>query len=303
MIEALSSNKSPFALRKPSFSFRFNISTIFSRKRWSSWKRSSQKSGVESILSDSESLTKSSTLSLSKPLNQIQFPSLILAFLGFVLIAFLVFVEDAPSFLLTFDKWIHQWVLNHISPVLRSTLFQVWISDFFIELDLLVGSILLFGIFLRDWRKGLGAVGVSLMGIIGGTGTHHFEGTILHSVKTYFHRSRPQSGMYSYSFPSGHVLATVFLTRLVFYQLLPLFLDQERSKKRRSRFLYWMQDHKEMIVGASFIMTMIGRVGGNVHWFSDTLGSLFLGTAFSLLVDIPFSYIKFPNQQKSQQKM
>jgi undecaprenyl-diphosphatase len=80
------------------------------------------------------------------------------------------------------------------------------------------------------------------------------------------------------SFPSGHVLAAIAL-----YGLLPLVV----GLYTRRRALWWAATAVSAV-----LITGIGasRVYLGVHWFSDVVGSLLLGSFFVLGVEVVLSY-------------
>ena len=85
-----------------------------------------------------------------------------------------------------------------------------------------------------------------------------------------FHRLVPGTG---YSFPSGHVMAAVAL-----WGLLPIIV----GLYSRSRALWWAS---VALAGTMIAMIAASRVYLGVHWFSDVIGGLLLGTFFLLGVE------------------
>ena len=86
-----------------------------------------------------------------------------------------------------------------------------------------------------------------------------------------------------YSFPSGHVMAAIAL-----YGLLPVVV----GLFTRSRALWWAS------VGVSGIVigaVAASRVYLGVHWFSDVVGSLLLGSFFLLGVEAVLQYAHRPS--------
>jgi undecaprenyl-diphosphatase len=82
-----------------------------------------------------------------------------------------------------------------------------------------------------------------------------------------------------FSFPSGHVMAAVAL-----YGLLPLVV----ALFTRSRVLWWAS-----VVASGLVIAAVAasRVYLGVHWFSDVVGSLLLGSFFLLGVEAVLGYV------------
>jgi undecaprenyl-diphosphatase len=81
-----------------------------------------------------------------------------------------------------------------------------------------------------------------------------------------------------FSFPSGHVMAAIAL-----YGLVPLVV----ALFTRSRALWWAS-----VAASGLVIVAIAasRVYLGVHWFSDVVGSLLLGSFFLLGVEAVFNY-------------
>jgi len=84
---------------------------------------------------------------------------------------------------------------------------------------------------------------------------------------------------HGFSFPSGHVMAAIAL-----YGLLPLIV----ALFTRSRALWWSS---VVVSGVVIAAVATSRVYLGVHWFSDVVGSLLLGSFFLLGVEAVFGYV------------
>ena len=82
-----------------------------------------------------------------------------------------------------------------------------------------------------------------------------------------------------YSFPSGHVLAAIAL-----YGLVPVVV----GLFTRSRLLWWASAAASGVV---IIAVAASRVYLGVHWATDVLGGLLLGSFFLLGVEAVLSYV------------
>jgi undecaprenyl-diphosphatase len=101
-------------------------------------------------------------------------------------------------------------------------------------------------------------------------------------LKEFIARDRPDLDRLvhgqGFSFPSGHALAAVAL-----YGLVPLVV----GLFTRNRALWWAS-----VVASGVVIVAIAasRVYLGVHWFSDVVGSLLLGSFFLLGVEAAFHY-------------
>ena len=110
----------------------------------------------------------------------------------------------------------------------------------------------------------------SFIWIYGGTAFILFQVPIYFSLKQYVKRNRPYKYNYTkmlikapdqYSFPSGHCASAALITLLMFNQdffLTPLFL-------------IWM------------ILILISRIGLGIHYITDVIGGLILGSVTYLV--------------------
>jgi undecaprenyl-diphosphatase len=81
------------------------------------------------------------------------------------------------------------------------------------------------------------------------------------------------------SFPSGHVMASVAL-----WGLLPLVV----GLFTRNRILWW---GSVAVSGGMILAIAASRVYLGVHWFSDVLGGLLLGSFFLLAIEAVLGYV------------
>ena len=223
----------------------------------------------------------------------------LMALVGFSATAFLVFAAEPTNFLLSCDHSVQNWIVSTIPSSIRYTVFEKGISSIFLAFDFVIGSSLILidgvGKPKRDWAL----TGISVLFFYVAVGSHTYEGWLIHVLKETFHRDRPQSGMISYSFPSGHVTCAVFLTGILLYAWLPaaersLNTDSPLLVRRYIEVLKRGIGNKMAFWGLSYLFTSIGRVGGNVHWVSDTVAGALLGVALtSLLVS---SYAALSNR-------
>jgi undecaprenyl-diphosphatase len=204
---------------------------------------------------------------------------LLLITLGVVLLA-LAFAAALANgqVLLTWDEPIQRWVEARRTAAL---------DDFFLSVSrlgstipvLTLGSLLT----LLTWRR-CPAVGVAVA-----------AATILRpllefTIKASVDRSRPDLQRLvagnGPSFPSGHVMASVAL-----WGLLPVIVGL--YTKRRE--IWWAS---VVIAGTLIAGISASRIYLGVHWFSDVIGGLLVGTFFLVAVDTIFkrTHCRYPCQ-------
>lgn len=101
-------------------------------------------------------------------------------------------------------------------------------------------------------------------------------GIAVELAKNLFGRVRPQLGLSSFAFPSGHTCAACVLSGAFLFLLLdPLLATTEKKigvgadADARARAFLWF---------LATSVTACGRVEGNRHWVSDTMAGACLGT-------------------------
>ena len=167
--------------------------------------------------------------------------------------------------LLTWDEPIQRWVEAHRSTTLDTvflTLSRCGATVTVLALGTLAAIV--------TWRR-CRAVGVALL-------VATFSRPLLEfTLKALVDRQRPDLHRLVVgtgpSFPSGHVMAAVAL-----YGLLPLVV----SLYTRRRGLWWAT---VVFSGAMVVGIAASRVYLGVHWFSDVIGGLVVGTFFLLGIE------------------
>ena len=112
-------------------------------------------------------------------------------------------------------------------------------------------------------------------------------------AKNLFGRVRPQLGLASFAFPSGHTCAACVLSGVFLFLLLDPLLASKTSSREPGTVAAKKTDLTTALldVGADarvraflwFLATSVtacGRVEGNRHWVSDTMGGAAMGTFF-----------------------
>lgn len=185
-----------------------------------------------------------------------------------------LFSPYSTHWLTSIDQGIHFWTQSHIPTTLQTFFFQRLVSNVGLVLPLLGWLILdiknggLSNVFTSRNVK-LGSVVVLTLGLS-------------ESIKHLFHRQRPRLDLDLLSYPSGHTTIAVLLTGMfLFFKVLPE-IDQKTTKQQNSLideytlFLLWL---------LSGLVTALGRICADAHWFSDILGGASLGASVvSMLV-------------------
>ena len=118
-------------------------------------------------------------------------------------------------------------------------------------------------------------------------------GVAVDLAKNLFGRVRPQLGLSSFAFPSGHTCAACVLSGVFLFLLLDPLLASKTSSREPGTVAAKKTDLTTALldVGADarvrtflwFLATSVtacGRVEGNRHWVSDTMGGASMGTFF-----------------------
>ena len=118
-------------------------------------------------------------------------------------------------------------------------------------------------------------------------------GVAVDLAKNLFGRVRPQLGLSSFAFPSGHTCAACVLSGVFLFLLLDPLLASKTSSREPGTVAAKKTDLTTALldVGADarvrtflwFLATSVtacGRVEGNRHWVSDTMGGAAMGTFF-----------------------
>jgi len=191
---------------------------------------------------------------------------LLLAALCFAVFIFIFLLINGNNFITPLDKSIESFFLSHFS--LPAVLFFRVLTNILSVYNLAVFSILL-GIYFyldKQSKKGTLLIGSMSLGLI-----------ITELTQLATQRIRPFPNLIDvtgFSFPSGHTIsAAIFFLAI-------LFLFKDNLKSKASKYIF-LSITLLIILAASF-----ARIYLNAHWFSDVIGSLFLGTSIILLVDV-----------------
>ena len=179
----------------------------------------------------------------------------------FLALFFITFALIKNGFFQEIDDLINSYFSTPSSPLLtRISLILTFLFDplSVIIISLIIFILLFFGKFKRDSLFFLAA---SLLG-----------GILILFFKEIFQRIRPENLYESgFGFPSGHATVSIVL----FCSL--IYFSFENIKN----------DYKYLISGISIgliLMIMFSRFYLGVHWFSDMLGGIFLGTFVFLFI-------------------
>lgn len=178
-----------------------------------------------------------------------------------------VFSKQSYHLFAPVDTGVHVWVQTHVPSALQGFIFDTLVSDLGFGLPLLCWLVL-------DLKKGGVMESISSRNVkLGGAAllAEAFGGVL----KRAFQRQRPRLDIQSFSFPSGHTLAAVMISGFfLFFKLYPAVekVDTKISVAKNEGFLV-------MLWLALSMITVIGRIGADAHWVTDTLAGASLGVS------------------------
>lgn len=211
-------------------------------------------------------------------------------------------VLAADNLVLQLDHAIHQWVAGHTTLGFR-LMADVWISDAFITAGVLGWVACTAACLLKAPSKSAGPLAAAwgfYFATCGAVG--HGDPLLVDALKHLFARVRPSTLHHTFSFPSGHTAAAVFIAGGLLTVLLPLTLrlwsaqsaGTEGSGSSNSTGSQLQGSHAAAaalgsisaldaaILGvwaAAWGTTAVGRILSESHWLSDTLAGGCLAVA------------------------
>lgn len=214
------------------------------------------------------------------------------ATLGFALAATDVFGSSALHVLPQLDEAVHQAVLAATHAEWRATTADIDVSDAFITLGI-AGWLLTTPLAAAASPTRAAAPLAACWGLyMFGFGAVFTDPWVVAQLKHAFHRARPSDLHHSFSFPSGHTTAAVFITGAFLAVLLPLAvqLAQQRLPPQHQRhpllapLMRGVQSPSWnaaalCVWGVAGATTAAGRVLADAHWLSDVLAGGCLGVA------------------------
>ncbi|KAL0022858.1 hypothetical protein WJX77_000529 [Trebouxia sp. C0004] len=124
-----------------------------------------------------------------------------------------------------------------------------------------------------------------LLYVFGGGSIQHGDPFVVNQLKTHFQRLRPSDILNSYSFPSGHTTAAVFIMGTLLCVLLPpLTINNDSTRNSRLQTVVTSAALPLWVVAA--VTTATGRVLGDAHWVSDTMAGACLGAGLVSITTI-----------------
>lgn len=201
------------------------------------------------------------------------------------------------------DLKIHDWVMGTLSVDTQEVMAD-YVSDTFIVPELVLWPVLCFVILKNEIGGGALVVALSAITYALGGVFLHGDALLVDCLKANFHRIRPSLNHRTFSYPSGHTCAAVVLTGTIIFVLLPIVLEKfsadsqvEDDSGHKTGSNNVMQVIRETVQNtgpyiwaSSYLVTAAGRVGGNAHWFSDTLGGLLVGVGLVSSLKILVNY-------------
>lgn len=210
--------------------------------------------------------------------------------------------------ILQLDDSIHQYVASHTTEAFRLWA-DVWISDAFITAGVLGWAACTAACLVKAPAKSAGPLATAWGFYFATCGAlKHFDPLLVDALKHFFARARPSTLHHTFSFPSGHTSAAVFVVGALLTVLLPLTLQlwassgtpssstPSNTAQRSSGVQYSSGDPSSTqgsavagilvadaavlaVWGAAWATTATGRILSESHWLSDTLAGGFLAIA------------------------
>jgi len=183
-----------------------------------------------------------------------------------------VFSKQSFHLLAPLDTGVHVWVQTHVPSALQGFIFDTVLSDFGFGFPLVCWLVL-------DLKKGGVMESVSSRNVKLGITALLTEAFAL-VLKNAFQRQRPRLDIQSFSFPSGHTLTAVMISGFfLFFKLYPA-VEKEDVKiavANNAGFLVilWLMLSS---------ITVVGRIGADAHWFTDTLAGASLGVSVVIIL-------------------
>ena len=211
--------------------------------------------------------------------------------------SFLQPVLTSSNPILDLDQAIHQYVASSTTEAFR-LMADVWISDGFITAGVLGWLACTAACLIKAPAKSAGPLAAAwgfYFATCGAVG--HGDPLLVDALKHLFARARPSTLHHTFSFPSGHTSAAVFLVGSLLTVLLPYTLqllnssssDSNSSEDTASRTqeqtvspLVSVLALDAAIVGvwaAAWGTTAAGRILSESHWLSDTMAGGMLAVA------------------------
>lgn len=215
-------------------------------------------------------------------------PSFVLAAaVGFCVIAFDVNNPASLHFLPhNIDQPAHAWVKANLPTPIKNLVAEKLVSDIFITGGIagwvLAGAA---GISKSGWN-GVKRLAIALLlYVFGGGSTQHGDPFVVNQLKTHFQRLRPSDILNTYSFPSGHTTAAVFIMGTLLGVLLPpLTINNDSTRNSRLQTVVTSAALPLWVVAT--VTTATGRVLGDAHWVSDTMAGACLGAGLVSITTI-----------------
>lgn len=266
--------------------------------------------------------------------------------LGLAVTALDVFSPASLHLLQAADAGVHAWVAASVAPQLQALVFGELVSDAALVAGLLgwawAAAVALGASNERDGSSsssagsGVGssgggssagqALGLAAAAYLAGGPFQHGDPLAVSLLKHSFQRLRPAPELHStFSFPSGHTTAAVFLVGVLLYLLLPVALGQQRAAApigstsssdssgsvqqlaaaststisgggtgaaagAAAWQVAFLQRRGAAVAGCAGL-TAAGRVLSDAHFVSDTLAGACLGTALVAATALAWNWL------------